>query len=500
MSGSEVRSSVRRGVACLLFAVAVSGCAGAVATPTGTPPGTSTLAPWTPAATSSPTPTPVPTPTPTATPTAAPTAAPPTPAPSADVPDWLKGDFDVLMGRDTGLTAAQDGGQLAGSEVDDFGFDLLRRVESGSANLCVSPTSIALALAMVRAGANGQTAAEMDKVLRGLGSPQEAGQVLALVQALRSRAIYVDDNGVPIVDETPGPTATPAVDLNLVNAAFVQKGMPVEESYLDALRTEFGAGAGVLDFQADPEAARVTINKWADVQTRGRIPNPLNPGDVTSATRIALANALYFKASWASQFDPTKTSGRGFTTAAGGSKTVATMAQTIRTTYGAGKDYRAVSLPYAGGFQMLIVVPTSMTSFVTSLSATRLSGIWSAMQPYDVNLTLPRFSIDNRIELGSILSAMGMPTVFSASADLSGITGAERLFLDRVVHQANIDVVEDGTTAAAVTIALGSTTGGQPVTPPKTTFHVDHPFLYFIEDMSSQAVLFEGVVNDPSAK
>jgi serpin B len=177
------------------------------------------------------------------------------------------------------------------------------------------------------------------------------------------------------------------------------------------------------------------------------------------------------------------------------------MAATQTTSYAVGKDYRAVELAYSGNFAMTVIVPTNMASFLRTLDAAKFNAVTTAERPYEVDLTLPRFSIDSRFELADALSAMGMPTAFGDRADLSGITKEQRLYIDRVAHEANIDVVEDGTTAAAVTVAIGSTTGGgDPPVFPHVQFHVDHPFLYFIREYRSGAILFMGVVADPSAK
>jgi serpin B len=167
--------------------------------------------------------------------------------------------------------------------------------------------------------------------------------------------------------------------------------------------------------------------------------------------------------------------------------------------YTAGAGYKAVQLPYSGDMSMTIVVPDNMASFVSGLTAAKLSKlIVYGDQTYDVDLTLPRFSIDTRFELSNALKAMGMPTLFGDSADLSGITTDERLYVSSVTHQANIDVVESGTTAAAVTVVLGAGTGGPGEPPVKVQFHVSKPFLYFIRDYSDGAVLFMGRVDDPS--
>jgi serpin B len=416
------------------------------------------------------------------------------------------GDFTVIKGLANALSPAQDQGAAAAAELNDFGFDLLRHLDS-SGNLCASPTSIALALAMVEPGAKGQTATEMAKVMHSFGSAGQASEILALLGSLRTKTSYVDADGLPL---QPGATPDPAhpdpvAELNVSNQAFLQKDLTFEQQYLDALSSSFDSGLGTLDFAKDPEAARLAINKWASDQTKGRIPSVLQPGDVTEATRFALANAVYLKAAWAYQFDKANTKSRNFTTAGGSAVSVPTMAMEREMSYSSGSGYRAVELPLGdNGLSMTLVVPDKMGDFVAGLSQAKLSAILAAESTYDVDFTLPRFSIDTRFDLTKALTDMGMPTVFSDSADLSGVAplgplNPQGLRLDKVIHQANIDVVEEGTTAAAVTVAIGATGGpGDQTPPPHAQFHVDKPFLYLIRDIESGAVLFLGRVDDPS--
>jgi serpin B len=397
---------------------------------------------------------------------------------------------------------AADLGAVAGTQINDFGLNLLRHLDANS-NLCVSPTSVALALAMVRPGAKGQTAAEMDAVLPGLGTDADASELAALMQQFAGATQYLDANGLRLgPQDTPDPAnPEPATELDVSDQAFVQQGMSLEPPYLDALSSRFGAGVGLLDFKNDPEAARLAINKWASEQTKGRIRDVLQPPDVSTGTRIALANAIYLKAAWNSKFDPKLTKPAAFTTAAGTKVSVPTMAIDQVFGYTAGAGYKAVELPYSGGMSMTVVVPDNMASFVSGLTADKLSKlIVYGDRTYDVDLTLPRFSIDSRFNLKDVLKAMGMPTAFDPiKVDLSGITTDEKLYLSGVIHEANIDVVESGTTAAAVTVVLGAAAGGGPPEPPiKVQFHVNKPFLYFIRDWTDGAVLFMGRVDDPS--
>jgi serpin B len=493
--GSKMRK-VRVIAAIMAAAIVVGACGAALTTPTATGGATSTPAQ---------SPTQWPTASPSATPTAWPTNSPQSSATPTAAATNAPSGYAIAMGKSALLAPADDNGALAGTEINDFGFDLLRRLDS-KGNLCASPASIALALAMVRPGVHGQTASEMDKVLHDFGTPGQAAEVVAMLQSFASQTVY-DDSAWYDSNPTADPSATPdhtgldpIAELDVSNALFSQKGMSLEQAYLNALSSGFGAGVGQLDFASDPQAAINIINKWAIDRTKGRIPEVLQPGDVDSSTRIELANAIYLKAAWTDPFDPAKTKPLPFTTAAGTKVTVPTMATEMLLTYSPGPGYRAVNLGLGdGGLEMTVVVPDDMSSFVQSLSAARLAAMDRAGAEYVVNLTLPRFSAESRVELADVLGAMGMPTAFTTNADLSGITTDQTLMLGTVVHQANIDVVEEGTTAAAVT-AVGGRGGVGGAPPPRVTFNVNKPFLYFIRDNASGAILFMGRIDDPSTK
>jgi serpin B len=414
------------------------------------------------------------------------------------------GGFDTETGTAGVLSPAADGGTVAGSELNDFGLDLLRQLGS-TGNLCASPASIALALAMVRQGAVGLTAAQMDNAMHDFGSAGQGAEIVALLHALQSQTTSVP---VGLVDPEASPDATgktPVVELNVANEVFSQKGMNLKPAYLDALSSEFGAGVGLLDYINDPEGARQAINRWANDATKGRIPEVLHPGDITPDIRIAIANAIYLKAGWSQPFDPSLTQPQPFTRADGSAVSVPTMAIESWLRYSAGAGYRAVDVPMGGHYgslSMTVVVPDDMASFVSGLTAARLHAIDEASQTRDVSLTLPRFSAESRFNLSDVLKTLGMSALFDpATADLSGITSDQRLYISNVIHQANIDVVEEGTTASAVTVILGATTGGDPATPPPhVDFHVDKPFLYFVRETGTGAILFMGRISDPSPK
>lgn len=422
--------------------------------------------------TSSPPATPVATPFPTVAPTTA------TPPPVATI-ELARSDVARSVVDPSRATVAADA-------VNAFGLDLYARIAAEPGNIMISPASIAIALSMARAGARGTTADEMDAVLRDLGSDELADAANALDAALVARSgSYPDMTG-----------EEHEVVLSIANATFAQHDMPMEAAFLDTMAARYGAGAWLVDYVTDPEAARLAINAWVAGQTEDRIPAILNPGGVTDAWRLALANAIYLKAAWQTPFLEDLTAPADFRLASGATISVSTMRGLIDASYGSGEGWAAVELPYVGRqLAMLIVVPDDLESFESDLDADRLASIVASLEPGRVELWLPRFDIESRADLAELLAALGMPTAFTGDADFSGITSAVALEIASVIHQANMTVDEKGTEAAAATVVGFDVSGGGPE---PVELRVDRPFLVILRDVPTGAVVFLGRVADPS--
>ncbi len=400
------------------------------------------------------------------------------------------GSGDVALARADVPRASADPAEAvdAGRSINAFGLELFRRAGAAGGNVVVSPASVALALAMARAGARGDTAAQMDTVLHDVATDAHAAWLNALDAALTGRSgTFPDTAG------TPQPVA-----LRIANAPFSQRGMTLVKAYLEGLASRFGAGLRLVDYQADPEAARRTINAWVAEQTEQRIPELLAQGVITSDVRLALVNAIYLKAPWLTPFSPEATKPGTFTRTDGTTVEVPMMAGNLTLPYAEGTGWRAVELPYVGGsLAMTIIVPDSMGTFETSLTPELLAEITGGLAERPVQLTFPKFGIESKVDLATTLAAMGMPLAFDPDrADFSGITTEERLFISAVIHQANIDVDEKGTEAAAATAVIMRATSepGEPV-----TLRVDRPFLFALRDVPTGTILFLGRVADPSA-
>lgn len=377
--------------------------------------------------------------------------------------------------------------------IDDntrFAFDLYSRLQDKQ-NLVFSPLSASVALAMVYAGAKGETATQMAAALH-FELPQAALHPafdrLELELASRSHAGHEAGD--------PG-----SVDLKLVNALWAQQGLSIVPSFLDTLAVDYGAGVDELDFAGNPDGAVNVINQWASDQTAGKITGLLRQGDITPRTKMVLADALYFKANWASTFDDSATAPATFHTLASGDVSVPTMHQTASFGYAEGNGYQVLDLPYDGGaLSMRIVLPAAgrFAEIRGSLSLAWMQSVDQSIGWPSVVVSLPKFKFDwGTKSLAPALEALGMTDAFTPSADFTGMVKEPRLHIDGVLQKAYIGVDESGTEAAAVTVVAmvpGADAGG-PI--PHKQFDVDRPFIFFIRDQNG-TLLFVGQVTDPS--
>jgi serine protease inhibitor len=372
--------------------------------------------------------------------------------------------------------------------ITAFGHDLYAQAAAGGGNVVYSPLSIAVALSMARAGANGVTASQIDAVIH-FPADQRDAAMNALTQALATR-----DTAPPVASAAASRSAGSAPEdpiLTIANGLFVQQGQPIGAPFLQTLAADYGTGVHTVDFRSARATAQ--INSWVRTQTAQRIQQLFESLD--PSTRLVLANAVYLKADWAIPFAEQPTSDASFTKADGSQITVPTMHQNGTLGYAKADGWQAVSIPYAGGtLAMWVIVPSGSTPLDTLLAPSTISSIAAGLKPTDLALSLPRWKSTTNLGLGVALQHLGMTAAFSPTADFSGIYPG--LFISQAVHRATITVDEWGTEAAAVT-GLAFAAGARMA--PTLIVNADHPFAYAIVNVPTGAVLFEGSVADPTA-
>jgi serpin B len=258
-----------------------------------------------------------------------------------------------------------------------------------------------------------------------------------------------------------------------------------------------------LDFKAQPDPSREAINQWVEKQTRDMIKNLLAPGVIKKDTELVLTNAVYFKGSWLQAFKKSLTKDGEFQVSPSKKKTVPFMNQKAKFPYMENSELQAVRLPYKGSaLAMEIVLPkvgVELDAIEKKLSVSGFEELWKLPFLTEVEISLPKFKAESSFELAPTISAMGMPLAFDRSkANFQGIRKPEpgkNLYISHVIHKAFADVNEEGTEAAAAT-AVVMTLGGGMLQAPKV-FKADRPFLYFIRDLRSGAILFMGRYAQP---
>ncbi len=386
-----------------------------------------------------------------------------------------------------------------------FALNLYSQLATNSGNLFFSPYSISTCLAMLYAGASGNTEQQMSQVLGfGTNQPQFAslfGQLQAELEADQQ---------------------TNAIELNIANALWVQEGFPFLPSFLETATNQYQANIGQADFISEASEVTDEINNWVAQETQNKIQNIVPPDAINAATRLVLANAIYFLGAWTIPFAETNTSTQPFYLSSttlvpaplmhqpllhmvGADSNLVTVTYNYMQTYPvqsgplSSNDFQAIELPYGSNqLSMLILLPSQTDGLgwlEQQLSPAFLSNVLGQMRPQPVEIFLPRFMMDSSFKLGKTLAAMGMSDAFTPFvADFSGIDGGQDLYVSSVLHKAWGQVNEAGTEAAAATVIVAVSTA---VTVPPV-FRADHPFLFLIRDTQTGSVLFLGRLTNPS--
>ncbi len=365
-------------------------------------------------------------------------------------------------------------------------------------NLLISPHSILSALAMVYAGAEGETRSQMRAVLRfALDEPALHRAFQALDEALAERAQIERD------DDARG------FELSVVNRLWGAHDEGFLPSYLELVERHYGAGIERVDFESDPDAARLQINAWVEDQTRDRIQNLLPSGSLNEDTRMVLVNAIYFLASWQDAFEEGQTRSESFQRLDGSSIDARLMHRTGRYPAFIDDQTIAVSIPYLGReVSLLALKPTNaeadFETWLAGLDRERFDTAAAGLAAQRVALAFPRFTGDSSFRLARLLRQMGMTEAFSRTeANFERMNGVgpgvmgRSLYVDEVFHKTFIDLDEAGTEAAAATAVVMMRLTAMPVEDDPITIRFDRPFIYAIYDHPTNTILFLGRVLDP---
>ncbi|MDQ0616924.1 serpin family protein [Arthrobacter globiformis] len=401
---------------------------------------------------------------------------------SAPVPGLVKADGVDRVSVDGTAYAAEF--RAFRDSALGLGQALLADGGDGSGgNVVSSPGSLLVALAMLRAGASGEAAAELDAVL---GLPLDTRDE-AMNALLASLAKFDGDPGA--VDED-NPPRVPV--MHGANGLFVDEGVPTGESFLATLARHYGTGVYPVDF-SNEGVTKPAIDAWVDSNTGGRIKEA--PAKYDPRNTFSLLNAMYFAAAWQTPFDPSSTSDLPFTTGGGEEIDVPAMHNLLEMKHAEGAGWRGVDLPYAEGFVMRLVLPDAIDA-AAAFGAQQLTEIADALTaaPLEtVRIQLPRWDHKCSFDLHQVLEAAGLQKTLTTTKDFNAIQ--PDMAITQAGQAANITVAEKGTVAAAITQINGMVTGAPPQ--PEHTIDFDRPFHYQIVHVETGLPLFMGTVADP---
>jgi serpin B len=366
-----------------------------------------------------------------------------------------------------------------------FAFDLYAALRQPGRNLFFSPHSITSALAMTYAGARGGTSDQMARTMH-LSLPADraprAFDWLDLQLASRA-SIEPASGGKPFT-------------LRTASSLWGERTESWHDAYLDTLEVDYGAGIHLADFAGDPGGAERAMDLWVDAQTDGRIAQLVPPSSIDAGTRLVIANAVLFEASWESPFRVERTAPAPFTRSDGSVEQLPTMHQSALFFYARDAEgWQVVELPYTGGKVALDIALPPAGSGATldeEPTADRFASAVASLRVVQVDLALPRLSVPAAtLAVGGALRRLGMTSVFAPGADLTGMCD-DAPWLRDVFHQATLTVDENGTQAAAATAGVVATALRTPV--PVT---VDRPFFLAIRDRPTGTILFAGAIDAP---
>uniref|UniRef100_A0A8D0HMV2 Serpin B6 n=1 Tax=Sphenodon punctatus TaxID=8508 RepID=A0A8D0HMV2_SPHPU len=364
-----------------------------------------------------------------------------------------------------------------------FALNLFKKLSenANTMNLLFSPLSISSALSMVFLGAKGNTAAQMAKVL----SLNKAEEIHDGYQSLILEINNPDTNYL----------------LRIANKLFGENALEFLAPFTESCQKFYHAELEKLDFSSASEDSRKHINDWVEEKTEGKIQTLLVPGIIDSLTRLVLVNAIYFKGNWAKQFDKNRTTERPFRTSKYDSKPAQMMFKKAKfnRSYIGELQTKILELHYVDNeLSMIILLPDNIEDDSTGLEQLERELTYEKLMDWinpdmmdntEVELSLPRFKLEESYELKPILCSMGMPDAFDeGKADFSAMSPSNSLVLSQVVHKSFIEVNEEGTEAGAATAAIKMIKCLSIV----PRFTADHPFLFFIQHVKTGNILFYG--------
>lgn len=373
--------------------------------------------------------------------------------------------------------------QILAQGNNQFALTLHRQLASQSdKDFVVSPFSVSTALAIVHAGARGETGAEMAKALH--------------FELPVDRQAKAFNKLLGLISDSHGDKKRFG-ELSVANGLWVEKSYPIRNEFVTLIQNSYQGKAQLLDFKNDSEEGRKIINRWVEEKTHDRIKGLLHPENVNTETKMVVTNAVYLNKIWLTPFMELLTKDGDFYTGTK-KRSLPMMHGMMDTAYFQGDGISLLELPYnCHSTAMFILLPdekSDLKKIEQDLDWTKLKGWIEKKEIREVTITLPRVKMEGRNSLVPALNAMGMRTPFGVSADFSGIIPGGKVQISDIIHQAYLSMDEKETEAAAATAVTTIVPTGAHIPAPKATFKANRPFLMFIiediEDYWHHTILF----------
>ena len=394
-----------------------------------------------------------------------------------------KSDDDVVyMLPKTKPISLTEGQEQMRDNNNDFACRLFRTIEEmkqKDGSTVLSPISVTYLLGMLNSGAEGETRQQITHVLRLANSVQE-----------------INEYCKTMIEEAPN--VDPSVTVKIANCIDVNSAMGISliPQYKADMQNYYQAHIDALDFTKD--SSLDIINNWCSTHTDGMIPNILSKDEFNPIATMYLLNAVYFKATWTENFDPKDSRNRDFTQADGHATKLTFMHRKALAKYGHNDLCSMLCLPYGSqGYSMYVMLPNenkTIEDVINSLSAQALIDNLYSMYAHEVDILMPRFTTSSETKLENILSTMGMPRAFDSNlAEFPNMAQGQNLYVAMMKQKTKIEVNEEGTKAAAVSIAeMEKSLSPNPDQLEKEDFHATRPFVYLIMEESTRSIFFMG--------
>ena len=368
--------------------------------------------------------------------------------------------------------------------LSDAQYDLVKRNNNFALNLfsemkgvgsnVVSPMSVTYLMAML---ANGAEASTREEIMNAIGAKDfDIDEMNAFYAYLIRRA----------------KTADKQTTLNIANYIALNKEFKLKKKFASTIADSYQGAVESLDF-TNPESTK-RINGWCSEHTNNMIPTIIDQVEPSAVAYIL--NAIYFNGTWTDKFDKNNTKKEQFNGYTRDIMYVDMMHRNAKYYYTSNDVYSAVTLPYgSGAYSMTVILPNEgkfITDLTKTLNADTIASLRRNMEECLVDLKLPRFTIEMKLPLKGIVAKLGAPSMFDATrADFSSFANGN-VYVSEMLQKAKIEVSEEGTKAAAVTMGMVKLTSMRPQEPRRVDFHCDRPFVYMIQDNYTGAILFMG--------